>query len=51
MLYLVQNVVLKLWGMWSGLFSLFPYSDQIAAIVLVVLWAVSAKLVFGRETD
>lgn len=50
MLYLIQNTVLKLWSIWSGLFSLLPYSDQFAAGALIVLVAISAKLIFGGET-
>ncbi len=50
MLYLIQNTVLKLWSMWSGLFSLLPYGDQVAFGALMVLVAISAKLIFGKET-
>ncbi len=51
LLQFTQQTVLKLWGIWSGIFAPLPYSDQVAFGALMVLVAVSAKLIFGRETS
>jgi hypothetical protein len=50
LLYFTQQTILKLWGFWSGIFAPLPYNDQVAFGALIVLVAVSAKLIFGRET-
>ena len=50
--YTFQDTVHTLWRLWSGVFEPLPYGDPYVAVVAMgVVIAVSAKLIFGRETS
>jgi len=52
LLYTVQTSLTSLWHFWSGIFEPIPYGDPYLAIISIfVILAVSAKLIFGRETS
>ena len=50
MFYTFQIMVLETWDLWCGLFKPLPYGDPyIATFILVVLLAISVKMVAGGE--